>query len=112
MAKPTDIAGFVSELGGGSVEGILQQLLTSVGIATAVHGGKKTGEIDLKLKFARIGDDGSNQVKVTATLSNQKPTSRGKTTETVEYDTVFFVSNEGGVSIHQPKVNMEKFNDA
>ena len=111
MTKATDVGNFIGELGGGAVDSIMSNLLTSVGLATAIHGGKKTGEVSLNLKFARVGDENSNQVKVTATISNAKPTSRGKTTENAEYETVFFVSNEAGISINQPRVNMEQYND-
>lgn len=111
MSKPTNTDDFISELGGGAVQAALAQLISSVATNTCIYGGKKTGQVSLDLKFARIGDEGSTQVKITATIANSKPTARGKESSDAAYETVFFVSAEQGVTIHQPRVNMEQYNE-
>lgn len=66
---------------------------SALGVA---HTGKK-GTVTITLALKRIGD--SNQVVCTHTLGYNRPTNKGKKTETSTTDTPLYVSGKGELSL-------------
>lgn len=77
MTKPTELNRFIGDLGGGSIENMLSQIISDVADG-AISTGKK-GEAVLKLVFTPIGD--SRQVRVEHKLTYKEPTRRGSRSE-------------------------------
>lgn len=105
MTKRTDVADFIGTLSGGQVQSLLEQMLSEVAMATAVNGEKgKTGEINIKLNFARVGDEGSNQVKIDTTVSHKSPTKRGSKSENLLYaNSMHYIGTTTGLTDTQPR---------
>ncbi|OOR83895.1 hypothetical protein [Moraxella canis] len=95
MAKPTQVQRFISDLGAGSIEHMLAQIISDVADGV-VNTGKK-GEATLKLTFSSIGD--SRQVRVEHKLTYKEPTRKGSRSEEHTTETPMYVNLNGTVTI-------------
>lgn len=95
--KPTDPSEFLASLNGGV---FAQQLARAISdVASSVVDNGKKGEVNIKLKFSRIGE--STQVKVDHTLDFNQPTKRGCKREDVTLETPMYVTASGVVLFQQ-----------
>lgn len=93
----TDVAEFIGELDGGTLERMLSVALSQTAAAVIDNGRK--GCVTLKLEFEQIPN--TYQVQITHTLTAKRPTSRGNASEDESRDTVFFVGKFGALAITQ-----------
>ena len=95
MAKPTELTRFIGNLGGGSIEQMLAQIISDVADGVITTG--KKGEATLKLSFSQIGE--SRQVKVEHKLTYKEPTRKGSRSEEHTTDTPMYVNLNGTVTM-------------
>lgn len=95
MAKPTELHRFIGDLGAGSVEHMLSQIISDVADGVIKTG--KKGDAVLKLSFSPIGD--SRQVRVEHKLTYKEPTRKGSRSEEHTTETPMYVNLNGTVTI-------------
>ena len=74
------------------------------------HGSKgKTGEVNIKLKFARLSDDTVEQgaLKITSEVSFGSPTQRGKQNENEIRESVMYMTPSGLSDVPPKKLDEE-----
>lgn len=103
MAKKTNVSDFMGSLGAGVVEQIMGSILTDTATAVLVKEGKATGEVNLKLTFAKMGEETNTAVKVTSKLSFKRPTSKGSSSEDLSYESIHYVDPLTGLVDTPPK---------
>lgn len=96
----TDVGEFITDLDGGIFDRKLSIALSQVAAATVDN--DKTGEVVVKLTFARI--PGTSQVRCEHTLKYVKPTMDGKAGEEEKRSTVLHVGKFGALSLAQPSL--------
>lgn len=90
----------LKEMDAGMLHPLLEKMCRKVALGTfAAENEKVTGEVVLKLKFAKI--KGTPQLMLTSSISNATPTNKGKTTELINGTTAVHVSvkDRGAMSI-------------
>lgn len=97
MAKSTDVQQFIEDQNGGVLIQQMGHLLSEV--ATGVTNTGKDGEVTIKFKIKRNGDEGSTQVNIKAELAHKTPTSRGQRTETTSSETPMHVGSGGAITL-------------
>lgn len=101
----TDVVDFLGELGAGTVQEKLEQVLSDVALSVVLHGdGRKKGKVSLEFTFARVGEN--DQVIVDHKIGYTAITKRGKRMEEDVTETPFFVGKGGVLSISPPKEGM------
>ncbi|URG13797.1 hypothetical protein [Acinetobacter phage vB_AbaS_TCUP2199] len=107
----TDLGDFFNSLAGGVQRQIIQKVMSSVAKGVLQHGSKgKTGEVHIKLKFARLSDDTVEQgaVKITSEVFFAAPTQRGKKNETESRESVMYMSSQGLTDAPPKKLDEEQ----
>ncbi|MES2625932.1 MAG: hypothetical protein V4628_11690 [Pseudomonadota bacterium] len=89
--KATNVSAFISDLDGNQFEADLGKILSSVGAAVVDFDGE--GQVNLTFKMKRIG--ASHQVNICHAIKYERPTSRGKSSETTKGSTAMYVQAEG-----------------
>jgi hypothetical protein len=102
--RGTDVAAFISELGGGVDEEIMSLMLSN--IASAVDNTEKQGSINIKIDLKKTGDGGNVSVKMKSTYV--KPTKKGRTVEERTSETPMYVGTGGRLSIF-PETQSDMF---
>lgn len=106
----TNLQSFFGSLAAGVQEQIIQKVLSKVGKAVLSHGTKgKTGEVNIKLKFARLSDDSIEQgaLKITSEVAFASPTQRGKASENEVRESVMYMTSTGLSDVPPRKLDDE-----
>lgn len=90
-----DITTLLGDLNGGVFLQQVEAALRAAALGVA-HTGKK-GHVNIKLNLTRIGE--SNQVECKHTLSFERPTAKGRTTDESSTSTPLYVSGKGELSL-------------
>lgn len=88
----TNLQDFLDALDAGVAQELIAVLLSDVSLGVTSTEGKKEGEIVLKLKISKMGDD---QVVINHTITHKIPNSKGHKSEERSGQTPFYV-NAGG----------------
>lgn len=94
--SPTEVAKFLGDLSAGQVEAALAHTLSRAALGAVSHG--RQGEVILRLRFNRVGEDG-RQVSTRTKVSYVQPTLRGKKAEDFETQTQMYVNQGGNLSL-------------
>ncbi len=106
----TNVQDFMGALGAGTVEKKLGMLLSSCAEGVVLHGnGKKTGEVNLKLKLQQVGEN--NQVTVVSVISHTTPTPTGKKSEDDSTMSVMHVAKRGKMTEEAPREELDGQNN-
>lgn len=97
MAKETDVQQFIEDQDGGALMTQMGHLLSEV--ATGVTNTGKEGEVTIKFKVKRLGNEKSSQISVQAELGHKTPTLRGKKTEVTSSETPMHVGSGGSITL-------------
>ena len=92
----TNLPEFLEGLDAGIVEERLAALLSDVSLGVTSIEGKKDGEIVLKLKVSKVGDD---QVMIAHTITHKIPNAKGSKSEERSGQTPFYVNAGGGLTL-------------
>ena len=104
QSRETDVQEFIEELGAGTFIKRLALALSSAAQNQLLYGvGNKKSKIGIELSFQQMGDN--EQVIVSAKLSNSLPTAKGKKSEEVTNDSVFFVGKRGVLTVNPPVID-------
>lgn len=112
LAAPlSSFQAILSDLNGGVFEEQLDRALQDVALGVVLNGSKgRRGDVTIKLTFARIGE--SSQVSIAHALSYNRPTKRGKATETYVTETPMYVGRGGKLSLVPDEQTRFDFDDA
>lgn len=101
MTDPTKAPGFIEvfeELDAGIFERKVAHAISQTALAVVnAESRKQTGKVVLEFNIERIGEGA--QVNMTHKLTYQKPTLRGKATETDETQTLLYVGKGGKMTV-------------
>lgn len=93
---PTPVSTFMADLSAGQVEAKIAHALSLVALGVTEHG--RQGEVIIKLRLNRIGDEG-RQVAVRHQIAYTQPTLRGKKAEDFETQTQMYANKGGNLSL-------------
>lgn len=106
----TNLEDFWNSLAAGVQSQIISKVLSSVAKGVLAHGVKgKTGEVNIKLKFARQSDDTVDQgaLKITSEVAFAAPTQRGKKAENEVRESIMFMTPHGLSDVPARKLDEE-----
>lgn len=96
----------IDELGAGQFKTQLSQAVDDLNNKVREFGSAgKEGELKITIKFKPVKD--SDQLVLSSTLSVKNPTLTGHITETLHYETHFFINGESKMSAFVPDENSE-----
>ncbi len=102
----TNVQDFIGSLGAGTVEKKIGMLLSACAEGVVLHGGgKKVGEVNLKLKIQQVGEN--SQVTIVSVLSHSTPTPTGKKSEDDSTMSVMHVAKRGKMTEEAPREDLD-----
>ena len=101
MQENTNLNDFMSELGEGLLQPMIEELISVLSRSTMIHGSKQSrGSITLNFNFEPHPE--TCQIHVSHKMTYKCPTVKGNRGEEVRGSTAFFVAHTGRLSMDKP----------